>query len=261
MFETIDIMLDIETLGIEDDAQVIQISAGAFHLEKLTKNKEDINIFNMVLDLSTLGDKLSVEQGTLEFWTSSPDNAKVLNRMLRVDNGITERIMVTRFCQWLENFASEYEEVRLWGNGIIFDNVKIDNLFKKYDIASPIQFYNHRDVRTIVELASYSTGLSVNEYRDRFSEDIEKHNAVDDVLYQIRYVTSAYQDLVDEPRFYWYSGSEKSIFGEVFVGEDENGESVLVTNPATSEYKTALTETEFKHLMGANFSRYIRREI
>lgn len=196
MKDVIDVMVDLETLGVEDGAQVIQISAGAFHLHRIVQDMDDMIIFDKVMDLSTLGKYLTLEQGTLGFWLSSSENAQVLNNMLRVDNGVTEEIMVRKFHQWLSDMCSVYDEVRLWGNGIIFDNVKVEALFKKYGLTPPIAFYNHRDVRTIVELASDKVGVSVKAYRERFDEGIEKHNAIHDVLYQARYVTSAFRDLM-----------------------------------------------------------------
>lgn len=200
----IDVMLDIETLGVADDAQVIQISAGAFDLESTVSELSDMKTFDCVLDLSTLGDTITVEQGTLKFWTSDTSNASVLYRMLTNDNGVTEQIMVEKFHKWLLYLIDSYEfrrltlvEIRLWGNGIIFDNVKVENLFKKYGLESPIKFYNHRDVRTIVELVADKLHTDVDTYRGQYAYGIEKHNAIHDVLYQARYVTHAYQDLMN----------------------------------------------------------------
>ena len=201
----VDVMLDVETLGISDNAQVIQISAGEFRLDDVVTSLDDMETFDCILDLSTLGDTLTVEQGTLAFWTANGDNANVLNRMLNNNNGITEQIMVEKFHKWLSAlvWSNAYDdlviksEIRLWGNGIIFDNVKIENLFKKYGLQSPVKFYNHRDVRTIVELVADKLHTDVDTYRGQYAYGIEKHNAIHDVLYQARYVTHAYQDLMN----------------------------------------------------------------
>lgn len=254
MTNTIDVMLDIETLGVSDDSQVIQISAGAFHLEEPVNSIEDMGTFDVVLDLSTLGGTLSIEQGTLSFWTGDPENAKVLHRMLQEDTGVTEGIMVKKFHEWLKKLSKAYEDVRVWGNGIIFDNVKVENLFKKYDLVSPIRFYNHRDVRTIVELVAIKNDTTVAEYRRKFEEGIEKHNAIHDVLYQARYVTSAYAELTrdEHTKYVWqYIGSS------VYVGQDRDGYTVytgMKDNPMI--HKMRFTEAEAKELFGSAIDLY-----
>ncbi len=202
MKQTIDVMVDIETLGIEEDAQVIQISAGAFHLDEVIRKLGDFkSTFDFVLDLSTLGDKLSMELGTLQFWTSDSDNARVLHKLISEDSGITEEILVRKLHTWLTDLLKDYSEIKLWGNGIIFDNVKVEALFKKYGLKSPILFYNHRDVRTILELGADKLGEDVISFRNEYAEGIEKHNAIHDVLYQARYVTEAYSVLLTNPEY------------------------------------------------------------
>lgn len=202
MKPTIDVMLDVETLGIADDAQVIQISAGAFHLDEVVRELGDFkSTFNFVLDLSTLGDKLSMELGTLQFWTSDSDNARVLHKLISEESGISEEILVRKLHTWFTDLLKDYSEIKLWGNGIIFDNVKIEALFKKYGLKSPIMFYNHRDVRTILELGADKLGEDINSFRNDYADGIEKHNAIHDVLYQTRYVTGAYSVLTN-PEYY-----------------------------------------------------------
>lgn len=265
----IDVMLDIETLGVADDAQVIQISAGAFDLETIVTELSDMKTFDCVLDLSTLGDTLTVEQGTLKFWTSDTSNATVLHRMLTNDNGVTEKIMVEKLHKWLLDLIANHEsckltlaEIRLWGNGIIFDNVKIENLFKKYGLQSPVKFYNHRDVRTIVELVANKKNTTVAEYRDQFSEGIEKHNAIHDVLYQARYVTHAYKDLMFDASKKYYWTKTGTFGGKLYLGTTPSNMPVTTSIKGNSMLdRTTFTEGEVKELMGNRYKLYTREEI
>ena len=188
--EFIDVMLDIETLGVENGAQVIQIAAVGFKLgEEFERGKYPS--INSMLDISTVGDKLELELGTLKFWTANADHAQTFNKLLSVNTGCTEEKMVHDIHEFLSMLERKYEQVRVWGNGIIFDNVKVENLFSKYEIYSPIKHYNHRDVRTIMDLASIKSGLTLAELRDQFKDGIERHDALDDCIYQIFYVNHA----------------------------------------------------------------------
>lgn len=199
----IDVMLDLETLGVTDSAQVIQISAVAFHLEKPPATVSDLSrTFDVILDLSMINEDntVTLEVNTLQFWLSSEENAKVFRNLTSADTGRGEERMVHDFWEFLQTLQEEYEDVYLWGNGILFDNKKIEALFSKYNLASPIKYSNHRDVRTIVELASAKKQVTVSEYRLAHDPGLEKHNALQDALHQVMYVTEAYQDLVGGKR-------------------------------------------------------------
>ena len=81
--------------------------------------------------------------------------------------------------------------VQVWGNGATFDNVLLRNSYEKTMIACPWRYRNDRDVRTIVELGK-AVGCT-----PRYEIPFEgaEHNALDDALHQIKYVSIIWQKL------------------------------------------------------------------
>lgn len=197
---TVEVMLDIETLGTGKDAQIIQIGAGAFRLDKRVVTMDDfLDVFEITLDLHTV-DSPVIDVDTLIFWTKEPENAETFNKLLDQHTGITEEQMALDFHNWLTQLQAQFGKVTLWGNGIIFDNVKIEALFEKHGLVSPIKYSMHGDVRTITRTACDKLGMSLDEFRGMYADGIEKHNALADVLYQARYVTRAYEELAGKFR-------------------------------------------------------------
>ena len=186
----IDVMVDLETLGTRYDAAIFQIAAASFDIESGVV----INDFNAIADLSKLTAEDGVIKGdTLKWWL---DTDKELFVELLAASEYTPKEMITSFHDWLSSLASSYEDVCLWGNGIIFDNAIIRHKMEGYGLNYPIHYHNDRDVRTIFELAQHKTGLSRYELRDKiYDKSLKAHDAVNDVTNQIKLVSKCYRIL------------------------------------------------------------------
>lgn len=196
----IDIMVDIETLGKSSDSTIFQIAAMAFDI----KTGEIYSRFNQVSDIS-LDENIRVTGDTLKWWLDT--DKELLHQLLNKGQGTSEEMLLD-FKDWIYKLnltvvngqtasKERYNDVYLWGNGILFDNkmlqTQIEALGEKY----PIFFKNDRDVRTIVDLAAAKLGLSEKELKKRFERpDLKKHDAYDDVIYQIELVRGCYQELI-----------------------------------------------------------------
>jgi len=186
----IDIMTDIETLGLGVDATIFQISAIAFNIE----NGEYINKFNMTADIEK-NKTLNVSGRTLKWWLNT--DKELLTKLLNSGECSSEE-MIKEFHNWIISLSDKMDNVYLWGNGILFDNKIIQHQMQSLGLEYPIFYRNDRDMRTLVELASHKVGLSTEkEFRDKFrNPKLTPHDAFDDVVGQIDIVVKSYNILI-----------------------------------------------------------------
>lgn len=177
------IMTDIETLGTIEGATIFQIAAASFDIRTgEVKDKIDLK-----LNINTV-ENLKVEGGTLQWWLKT--DKELLTKLLQ-EGTLTEIEMFTQFNDWIEK---QEGSPKLWGNGILFDNLKLKAKFEDLGMKYPIFYRNDRDVRTILALASEFSGISENEIRENVQDENERaHDALDDVTKQIRLVHYCYQ--------------------------------------------------------------------
>lgn len=170
------LMIDIETLGTNNNCPVISIGACMFDKNGI-KDK-----FYIVLDIAEQIDsgKRMVDASTIKWWMSQEDAAKKIFR-----DGEYESVKkaLSRFNEWFE-FAKSYHcknkaDIKPWGNGSNFDIVILESLFKDYGFDIPWNFRNIRDLRTFKE---YIYDGSETELVGTH------HNALDDALYQAQIV-------------------------------------------------------------------------
>lgn len=195
-----DIMVDIETLGRKEGSTIFQIAAMSFDIT----TGETFDEIDLILDLSKV-DILKADGDTIKWWLI--ENKELLARTLKAGK-LSEVEMAEQFYLWLVEQAGVGNEVYLWGNGILFDNNKLQHFLNspfptsKVNIHYPIYYRNDRDVRTILELASLKTGIPERQLIKSVERlDEELHDALDDTRKQIRLVHKCYQFLMmNKPR-------------------------------------------------------------
>src|SRR5690625_1851360 len=169
----IDVMTDIETLGTGDNATVFQISAIAFDI-RTGQYLNDVPVFNQVADIAK-NKELNVDGSTLKWWLNT--DKELLTKLINSGKNSSENILIM-FHKWLTGLGNK-KDVYLWGNGILFDNRIIKAQFENIGLTYPIFYRNDRDVRTILELASFKTGLTEREIKDSVADDsLVAHNAI-----------------------------------------------------------------------------------
>lgn len=192
----IDVMVDIETLGNKTNSTIFQIGAIAFDI----RTGKHIDRFNRIADIEENEQQLQVSASTLKWWLKT--NKELFEELLNSGGGSSEDI-VLEFNTWIVGIQNYYgvDNVYLWGNGILFDNKMLQFHMENLGVHYPIHFRNDRDVRTLLELTSFKTGLSERDIKDAVKdEELVAHNAYDDVVKQINIAHKCYKVLVeDEP--------------------------------------------------------------
>jgi len=173
-----DIMIDLETVGNDHDGLFTTIGACSFDIE--TGGIRD-RFYESINWESALEAGRTVTPSTIKWWMEQPQDARA--QIIKEGRPLKDVLMA--FAGWIEIRCGEKPIV--WGNGPIFDIMKLESAYGYYNI--PWKFFNVRCVRTIRDLAK---GLV--DRKDIPFEGV-KHNALDDAIHQAEYVSAMWKAL------------------------------------------------------------------
>lgn len=215
MHQFLNFMIDIETLGTNNNSVVPEVSIVAFEID--TGNLVAEKTWHISVDEQiSLGRTFS--SGTLAFWLTQSAEARD-KLILSMDEHCNRNFLklpvgVDFFMQDLRDFIHlvtlQWEmsnihalselgrevsqgdpQPRVWGNGIRFDLGKITSFYESAntpDHRMPWPFYTEYDVRTMV--AFLPSAKSSTKF-----EGIP-HYGLDDCKHQIKYITKIYQEIL-----------------------------------------------------------------
>lgn len=190
----IDVMVDLETLGVSDCPPVFQLNAKAFDVN----TGKILDGINLLCDVTTT--ESEVGQDTLMWWFKT--NIDLFTKLIKegMETKWSEKDMFSEFVRWF-NALGDKKNTFLWGNGVNFDNRIIQKKCEQYGLEYPVFFRNDMDMRTVLEMAAMKTGYTDQvAYRAAIGFKGTKHNADDDVTNQIRDIVRAVKDLKGEIR-------------------------------------------------------------
>lgn len=172
-------MVDLETMGTFMNAPVVTV--GACFFDPITGDIGDK--FYRKVDLVDAMKFGTADPETLRWWLRQEKAAQ-----LELADG------KDRLADVLGDLAAFYNrgnDAAIWGNGPTFDITILDYAyFKCLGQKAPWPFWNVRDVRTVVHLAE---GLVKKPAA--FTKDKVAHNALDDCIFQVGYVSKMWQAL------------------------------------------------------------------
>lgn len=188
---TIDVMLDLETLGNKNSPVLIQLSAVAFKLE----TGDFLAEYNtLVSPQSCVKAKLQSDGSTVDWWLQQ-DPAVVKKVFVdAVTQGKDLSLALDEFSKYINDLKQTHKtkEVLVWGNGMLADNLWIKSAYAAANKEVPWMYWQDQDVRTIVSIGKRLLNFDPKK-------DIpfvgEKHNAIDDCKHQIRYVCAIFKKL------------------------------------------------------------------
>ena len=172
------IMIDIETMGTSADAVILSVSACYF--EPSTGAIGDT--FDKQINLkASLSAGRVIDASTLLWWMDQDDNAR---------KQFSKNLKAGKMSDVLKEFSGFIKRgCKVWGNGASFDLTILSTAFARCKIKTPWDFWNERDVRTLVHLGQE---LGFDPKRDMPFTGV-RHNALDDSIHQSKYVSAIWQ--------------------------------------------------------------------
>ena len=166
-------MLDIETLGLRPNSQILSIAAIKFNPFEITTDFSANPKLDILLNLDEQPNRHQ-DEDTI-FWWSKQDpivQAKIFNEEGRLSvNEALDQIM--KFC---------WQAPTIWAQGPQFDICVLNHLYAEHGRGIPWKYNNIRDSRTVLSLV-----------------DIEKpivtHDSIDDVIRQTKLIQEALKKL------------------------------------------------------------------
>lgn len=132
MTKPVDLIIDIETLGTEPGATILEIGAWS-----------GANGLNLLIDPNSHQGK--IELGTMLWWATVPDKAAKENVFGENEKRLTLEAAIDRLNQFIEEIEPDY----FWGNSPDFDFGHLAYWYKHFNKKIPWKYYQLRDVRTI----------------------------------------------------------------------------------------------------------------
>lgn len=184
-----DLMIDIETLGVSNNAAIISIGAVLFDPYGDTCGEE----FYRNITFDSALDYGDYDPSTLKFWNQLPQPAKT-----QLFN--PEQVHLKNALMDFHRFILDNKISKVWGNSPSFDMVILRNAYKNAKIMPsyqaftilefPVRFWLEMDVRTIKsvlpsDLIPSRTGTH--------------HSALDDAKYQVSLVQSFFNNVSFTP--------------------------------------------------------------
>lgn len=145
-----DIMLDIETLGTEAGAPILQIGAKTFDRQNASEDwlAEHIDLYVDLQSCLDLG-LSNITAATLEFWFRQ--DASIAQQVMF--NGASEPIrdQLIELKAWGDRI-SQNSDVTWWAKGPDFDMVLIETAATLAGLQVPWRYNKKRDVRTLQDV-------------------------------------------------------------------------------------------------------------
>lgn len=169
------IVLDLETRSIKPNAIVASIGAVAIGPDLQLLSSEFHTSLAQHLQFPRHEDA-----ATMRWWSEQTREAR--DASITAAMTVTPRQALMDFTAWVRSVADP-EEVKVWGNGSVFDNVILRSLYDLLDITPPWHWRFDRDMRTILDLLPEAKG--VGEFVG------VKHIAVDDARHEAKQLAKA----------------------------------------------------------------------
>lgn len=160
------VMVHIETLGTEPGCVILSVAAVRFNLETGVISDRFMKVVSIDSCIK-LG--LGIDGGTLTWWFNQSEEAR---EHLKGNSNTIKSVLHS-----LSQFFRSNDQV--WGNSARFDLGILAEAYKKVDKKLPWDFWNERDVRTLVSFKP--------EVKTEVVFEGEPHDPIDDCIHQVNY--------------------------------------------------------------------------
>lgn len=186
--ERVDLMLDLGTLSVEDNAAITQI--GLVQFDRTFEDRTTIVRINDSISLSSsVSAGLHVCPETIKWWVNQDKKVieKVLVRSLLAKQTVELRTSLLAIARLVQELRIDYNEVVLWTWPAMSDITWLKNAFKACEISWPFKYHETRCVKPLSEAYYLKTGgrIQFREDYDTTSIEGDQHDAVYDCRVQI----------------------------------------------------------------------------
>lgn len=181
------VMVDLETMGKKNNAPIVAIGAVVF--DPATGSIGE-SFYKVVCLESSVNWGAVIDPSTVIWWLKQSSEARsaIVN-----DDAIPLQDALLQFREFVsDNVAGGSKKAQVWGNGASFDNSILRSSYDCIAEDYPWEYWNDRDVRTMVEL-----GQAIS-FAPKTTIPFEgsRHNALADAIHQARYVSAIWQRII-----------------------------------------------------------------
>ncbi|HIG1204069.1 exonuclease [Klebsiella pneumoniae] len=181
------VMVDLETMGKKNNAPIVAIGAVVF--DPATGSIGD-SFYKVVCLESSVNWGAVIDPSTVIWWLKQSSEARsaIVN-----DDAIPLQDALLQFREFVsDNVAGGSKKAQVWGNGASFDNSILRSSYDCIAEDYPWEYWNDRDVRTMVEL-----GQTISfDPKTTIPFEGSRHNALADAIHQARYVSAIWQRII-----------------------------------------------------------------
>lgn len=181
------VMVDLETMGKKYNAPIVAIGAVVF--DPATGSIGE-SFYKVVCLESSVNWGAVIDPSTVIWWLrqSSEARSAIVN-----DDAIPLQDALLQFREFVsDNVAGGSKKAQVWGNGASFDNSILRSSYDCIAEDYPWEYWNDRDVRTMVEL-----GQAISfDPKTTIPFEGSRHNALADAIHQARYVSAIWQRII-----------------------------------------------------------------
>ncbi|HCM7672242.1 TPA: 3'-5' exoribonuclease [Klebsiella quasipneumoniae subsp. similipneumoniae] len=181
------VMVDLETMGKKHNAPIVAIGAVVF--DPATGSIGE-SFYKVVCLESSVNWGAVIDPSTVIWWLKQSSEARsaIVN-----DNAIPLQDALLQFREFVsDNVAGGSKKAQVWGNGASFDNSILRSSYDCIAEDYPWEYWNDRDVRTMVEL-----GQAISfDPKTTIPFEGSRHNALADAIHQARYVSAIWQRII-----------------------------------------------------------------
>ncbi|NRA88372.1 MAG: 3'-5' exoribonuclease [Rhizobiales bacterium] len=142
-----DMTIDLETLGLKSDANIVQIGACIFNLKDPTV-EPILFLRNTICHAS----HYSVDQSTADWWNAQGEEAQ---KALQSPTPIKMRQAIIDLNRFFMDAKLIQRKIRVWAQGLDFDIPKIKHAYEietQGKLTPPWVFWNQHDSRTLMSM-------------------------------------------------------------------------------------------------------------
>ncbi|MDM7176329.1 exonuclease [Klebsiella quasipneumoniae] len=181
------VMVDLETMGKKHNAPIVAIGAVVFDPAAGSIGE---SFYKVVCLESSVNWGAVIDPSTVIWWLKQSSEARsaIVN-----DDAIPLQDALLQFREFVsDNVAGGSKKAQVWGNGASFDNSILRSSYDCIAEDYPWEYWNDRDVRTMVEL-----GQAISfDPKTTIPFEGSRHNALADAIHQARYVSAIWQRII-----------------------------------------------------------------